>query len=211
MAHQRELADDLRLTEAVGYAGELPTQMHLRPTGDPTEDDVIGPYYRHRAPFRAKVSPPMAAGAALFITGRVWSLSNRRPVGGCLLDVWQADVAGHYDNDNPLHPPGTGRFTNRARFNCDEEGCYELETVYPGPYRMDATTWRSPHLHFLVRALRFRTLVTQLFFNGAPYLDTDPFVKRSLIIPLREMTAEAGTYLHGTFDIVLADDVDEHG
>jgi hypothetical protein len=59
---------------------------------------------------------------------------------------------------------------------------------------MDATTWRSPHLHFIVRAIGFKTLVTQLFFAGAVYLDTDPFVKKSLIMPLREHTTGTGTY-----------------
>jgi protocatechuate 3,4-dioxygenase beta subunit len=74
---------------------------------------------------------------------------------------------------------------------------------------MDATTWRSPHLHFRVRAIGLKTLVTQLFFEGARYLDTDPFVKRSLIIPLRQAAGGAGSYKRGRFDIVLTDDVDE--
>lgn len=203
---------DLKLTEAVGNTGEhsmVPEQLALRRSSDPTEDDVIGPYYRRRAPFCAKISPPMAAGDVIVIGGRVWSFHAKRPIGGCLLDVWQASAAGHYDNDDPTHQPNPRAFANRARLHCDEHGRYELETIFPGPYRMDATTWRSPHLHFLVRALGFKTLVTQLFFEGAPYLATDPFVKRSLIIPLHQVAGEAGGYRRGTFDIVLADDVDE--
>jgi protocatechuate 3,4-dioxygenase beta subunit len=207
-----EMPADFRPTEAVGNAGEhtlSPEHLALRRSRDPTEDDVIGPYYRRYAPFRAKISPPLAGGEVLVITGRVWSFRTEKPIGGCLLDLWQADAAGHYDNDDPSHPPKPHTFINRTRLYSNEHGRYELETIFPGPYRMDATTWRSPHLHILVRAIGFKTLVTQLFFEGAPYLDTDPFVKRSLIIPLRDVAAEVGKYRHGTFDIVLSDDIDE--
>jgi protocatechuate 3,4-dioxygenase beta subunit len=198
------------VTEAAGNAGEhgfSSAQIARRAERDPTEDDVIGPYYRRHAPFRAKISPPIAVGEVLVIAGTVWSFRTRRPVSGCLLDVWQADATGHYDNDDAASP--TRSFENRSRFNCDEHGRYEFETIVPGPYRMDATTWRSPHLHFLIRAIGLKTLVTQLFFDSAPYLDTDPFVKPALIIPLQQVHTDAGSYRRGRFDIVLADDVDE--
>jgi protocatechuate 3,4-dioxygenase beta subunit len=206
------LSADAKVTEAVGNLGEhsiTSEHLALRKASDPTEDDVIGPYYRRHAPYRAKVSPPMAPGEVLVISGRVWSFHFKRPVRDCLLDVWQADSEGHYDNEDPTHPPARNSFTNRARLICDEYGYYELETIFPGPYRMDATTWRSPHLHFLVRAIAFKTLVTQLFFKGAPYLDTDPFVKQPLIIPLVGVSAGTQKYRKGNFDIVLADDLDE--
>ena len=207
-----DLPAQFQVTEAIGNVGEHAlSQEHLafRRSRDPTEDDVIGPYYRRHAPFRAKISPPMASGEVLVISGTVWSFHTKRPIGSCLLDVWQANAAGHYDNDDPQHPPKPQAFTDRSRFFCDEKGRYELETIFPGPYRMDATTWRSPHLHFLVRAIGFKTLVTQLFFEDAPYLKTDPFVKPSLIIPLRDAPGDTGNYKHGIFNIVLADDVDE--
>lgn len=183
--------------------------LALRTTQHPTEDDVIGPYYRRGAPFRAKITPPMAAGDTLLISGTAWSARLRHPIGHCLLDVWQANVGGHYDNEDPANPPRPSAYMNRARLHCDEHGRYEFETIYPGPYKMDATTWRTPHLHFLVRALGYKALITQLFFENAQYLDSDPFVKPSLIIPLRKIAGDAGPYRHGIFHIVLADDVDE--
>jgi catechol 1,2-dioxygenase len=190
------------VTEAVGNVGEHSID-HAALAGrlerDPTEDDVLGPYYRRGAPFRAKVSPPLSSGDVLQISGRVWGVKDRHPVGGALLDIWQANARGHYDNDDPTHPPGANNYTNRTRLFCSEEGNYEFETIYPGPYKMDEHTWRSPHIHFIVRAVGFKTLVTQLFFEETPYLDTDPFVKRSLIIPLTKID----TQLKG--HIVVAD------
>jgi catechol 1,2-dioxygenase len=203
---------ELKLTEAIGNIGEHSISQErqaARKERDPTEDDVIGPYYRRGAPYRAKISPPMASGEVLVISGRVWSFHSKRPIRDCLLDVWQANADGHYDNEDQAHPPAPHSFVNRARLHCTEHGYYEFETIFPGPYRMDATTWRSPHIHFLVRAIGYKTLVTQLFFEGAPYLDSDPFVKQSLIIPLRGVSAGASTFRCGIFDIVLADDVDE--
>ena len=208
----RDAPDELKVTESVGNAGEHSMSLErrqFRKAADPTEDDVLGPYYRRHAPFRAKISPPMAKGDVLVVSGRVWRFRTRRVIPDCLLDVWQADEDGHYDNEDPAHPPAPHSFRHRARFYSDERGHYELETIYPGPYKMDATTWRSPHLHIIARAIGFKTLVTQLFFAGAAYLETDPFVKPSLIMPVRKQAAGAETYKICTFDIVLADDVDE--
>jgi len=196
-------------TESVGNVGEITAAARAsRMAGTPTEDDVIGPYYRAGAPFRAKISPPMASGNVLLIAGSIWSFRRRRPISNCVLDVWQADAEGHYDNEDPTQPPSRSMFQSRARLLSGEHGGYELETILPGPYQMDATTWRSPHLHFLVRAVGFKTLITQLFFEGSPYLDTDPFVKPSLIIKLADQSGDVGNYKRGVFQIVLDDDIE---
>lgn len=201
----------LLVTEAVGNVGEHSldgSALIARLERDPTEDDVLGPYYRRGAPYRAKVCPPLSDGQVLEIFGRVLGVNTQRPIFGALLDIWQANAQGHYDNDDPTHPPGPHRYANRTRLVCDERGAYEFETIYPGPYKMDEHTWRSPHIHFIVRAIGFRTLVTQLFFAGAEYLDSDPFMKPSLIIPLTEVSMPSGSYWRGRFDIVLGVDVD---
>jgi len=202
----------MNVTESVGNAGEPRPKNAMRPAlagGTPTEDDVIGPYYRAGAPYRAKVSPAGEPGDIVVIAGRVWNARTAQPAPGSRLDVWQANAAGRYDNDHPDRPPAADAFANRCRVYSDDRGYYELETIFPGPYKMDATTWRTPHIHFLVRALGLRTLVTQLFFAGAPYLDTDPFVKPSLIVGLCDTSNGSTKVRRGIFDIVLAADVDE--
>jgi hypothetical protein len=170
-----KLPDGFRVTEAIGNAGEhsmTADNLAFRQVGDPTEDDVIGPYYRKRAPYRAKISPPMAAGETLVISGGFGvSVRKHRLVTACSMSGKRMRT-GTMTMKTRRTPPQPDSFVNRARLHCEEYGHYELETVYPGPYRMDATTWRSPHLHFLVRAFGFKTLVTQLFFAGAPYLDS---------------------------------------
>jgi catechol 1,2-dioxygenase len=170
----------------------------------PTPRDVLGPFYRKGAPFRSDLSPPAAKGTALVITGSVYGAGERKPLATAVLDLWQANADGHYDNDDPAHPPPPDVYIDRARLRTDQSGRYEFKTVYPGPYMMDTTTWRTPHLHYKVRAPGYRTLVTQVFFRDAPYLATDPFVEKALIIALKAKQGDRGPYYTGTFNIVLA-------
>src|SRR4051812_11540006 len=43
----------------------------------PTEDNILGPYYREGAPFRAKVTPPLMKGTTMLIRGRVWGFDTK--------------------------------------------------------------------------------------------------------------------------------------
>src|SRR5262245_29458740 len=49
-----------------GYLKEKPSPKGTAPVAKkdftPTEDNILGPFYRERAPYRAKVTPPLAAG-----------------------------------------------------------------------------------------------------------------------------------------------------
>ena len=52
--------------------------------------------FREGAPYRAKVTPPLAEGTVLLVSGRVWGADTRKPLAGAVLDVWQADAHGRY-------------------------------------------------------------------------------------------------------------------
>jgi len=170
----------------------------------PTDSDVIGPYFRKGAPYRAKVTPPNEPGTTLLISGRVWGVDSRRPLSGTTMDIWQANEQGHYDNEDPQHPPLPHSYKNRVRLITDEHGYYEYETIHPGAYKMDPTTWRSPHIHYRVQHQAYRRLITQLFFKGDLYEDIDPFFKQSLVIPLTKEKLNGKPLERGVFDIVLA-------
>jgi len=173
----------------------------------PTDSDVIGPYFRKGAPFRAKVTPPNEPGTTLLISGRVWGVDARRPIEGASMDIWQANSEGHYDNEDPQHPPPPHSFKNRTRLVTDEHGYYEYETIHPGAYKMDPTTWRSPHIHYRVHHIGYRRLITQLFFRDDPYEDTDPFFKASLVIQLSKGQFNGKPIETGVFDIVLSSEL----
>ncbi len=168
-----------------------------------TENNIEGPFYRASAPYRAKVTPPMEPGPVLLITGRVWSLDTRKPLAGAVLDVWQANEKGRYDNDDRKNPPAKDVFVNRARMVTDEQGRYEFETIHPGSY-LNGSQYRPPHIHFRVSFAKHQTLITQLYFKGDKYQKADPFIKDSLIIELEAKKNGKAEYKAGTFDIVLA-------
>jgi catechol 1,2-dioxygenase len=170
----------------------------------PTEDNILGPYFREGAPFRAKVTPPLAKGVPLLVRGRVWGFDTKKPLSGALLDIWQADADGRYDNDDPNKPPAKGVYINRVRVLTDETGYYEFETIHPGPYKTGPNTWRPAHIHYLVRKAGYANLITQLYFQGDKFNAADEFIKPSLIIKLETAKVNGTTIETGVFDVVLA-------
>lgn len=169
-----------------------------------TEDNILGPYHRRNVPFRAKITPPLEPGTVLVIKGRVWALDTRRVLANATLDIWQANAQGRYDNDDPNRQPANNLFIHRARLVTDENGYYEYETIHPGAYQIGPRAWRPPHIHYWVRAQNYRELVTQLYFRGDPHQREDQFIRQSLIIDLREIRTQHGTYKTGIFDVILA-------
>ena len=126
-------------------------------TGIPvrTTASSAGPFYAKGAPFRAKVTPPHAAGVPLIVSGRVWGLDTRRPLGGAVLDIWQVDNRTRtYSKGGGASGNGgeAGDFSNRCRVVASESGYYEFETVHPvwyTPNPNDPSFVRSPHIHFI--------------------------------------------------------------
>ncbi len=71
-----------------------------------TVDNSLGPFYRAGAPFRSDLAEPDAPGVRLTVSGRVFDL-DCDPIADAVLDLWQANDDGNYDNDGsmPELPP----------------------------------------------------------------------------------------------------------
>ena len=82
-----------------------------------------------------------------------------RPVERALLDFWQADSNGEYDNQG---------YRLRGHQFTDAKGRFHLETVVPGLY-----TGRTRHIHVKVQAPNRPVLTTQLYFPGEPANERD--------------------------------------
>jgi catechol 1,2-dioxygenase len=152
----------------------------------PTESNIEGPYYRKDAPFRNKLATGLK-GEALKISGKVLG-PDGAPLREALVDVWQADKEGAYDNTSDA-------FVLRGRIKTDKDGLYTYETIIPGQYDLGEAK-RPAHIHYKVSAAGHALLTTQLYFKGDPWISKDPFVRKSLIIEVADKA--------GTFDIVLA-------
>ncbi len=163
----------------------------LSPTPDcgdadePTPPETAGPFFTPNSPARASLREPGMRGAPLVVEGRVVT-RGCRPVGGALLDFWQADDRGEYDNVG---------FRLRGHQFADADGRFRLETIVPGVY-----PGRTRHIHVRVQAPAGRLLTTQLYFPGEPRNRIDGLFRRDLLLA---MTTSGDARL-GRFHFVLA-------
>jgi protocatechuate 3,4-dioxygenase beta subunit len=116
-------------------------------------------------------------GERLIVHGRVTDTFGR-PVGGTLVELWQANAAGRYAHSLDRHPaPLDPNFTGTGRCLTDADGNYRFVTIKPGPYpwRNHDNAWRPAHLHFSLFGRAFtQRLVTQMYFPGDPLFFQDP-------------------------------------
>jgi catechol 1,2-dioxygenase len=177
----------------------------------PTEQDVVGPFYRFGAPFRGKLAGADEPGDRLILTGTVLAPDCRTPLPGALIEVWQANHEGIYDTVAPGNFTEVTSFHMRGMLQTDESGRYEIETIMPGRYPIPpgipglekyAGKTRPAHIHFKVMQSTHVPVTTQLYFKGDPYIADDVWAdhKPSLAIDLER----DGTLQRGVFDIVLA-------
>ena len=150
------------------------------PTGAQTE----GPYFKRSSPERSSLLEPGLAGERLVLSGQVLA-SDCRPVARALLDVWQADADGAYDNRG---------FRLRGHLFTDADGRYRLETIVPGLY-----PGRTRHIHVKLQPPGGRVLTTQLYFPDEAGNRRDGLFEPSLLVALERDAGAA----QAAFDFVL--------
>lgn len=177
--------------------------INHRSSGGTTETTVLGPFFVHGAP-EIENGGDMAAGWSgdpTYVSGRVLSTEGK-PLAGALLDLWQSNSEGSYD----VQLADTGGKQLRAKLRTDAEGRFRLRTILPTSYpvptdgpmglvleRMGRHPMRPAHLHFMVSAPGYETVVTHLFVKGDPYLESDAVfgVKDSLIVDFKRSESQA--------------------
>lgn len=180
--------------------GEPPIALVMQDNLKPTPQNPLGPFYRAGAPFRAKVTPPFEPGTVLVINGRVWAFDTKKPLAGAVLDVWHVDHTGKYSSGAANDQQG---FRNRARLITSESGYYEFEAVHPIAYQPSTDFWRSPHIHYKISHPGYKTLITELFFDGDDKHEVDPMFQLALMMKVAKQQTNGHNYESVTFDIVL--------
>ena len=151
-----------------------------------TQAVTEGPYYKAGSPEATNLIQDGMPGTPITITGQVLD-QNGQPVANALLDFWQADASGRYDN--------TG-YTLRGHQYTDANGNYTLTTVVPGLY-----TGRTEHIHVKVQAPGGPVLTTQLFFPGVAQNARDSIYEASLL--LNNVVTNADGTQSATFTFVV--------
>lgn len=161
---------------------------------EPTTTDIMGPFFSEGAPQTNTIVPSSYQGDRLFLSGSVGATDCETPIANAVLDFWQADELGAYDNEG---------FIFRGKLLTDANGQYNLETIVPGKY-LNGSSYRPAHIHLKVQAEGYEELVTQIYFRGDTDIAADPWASNpsaeNRIINLNG--GFAGDWF-GTFDIVL--------
>ena len=144
-----------------------------------------GPYFKTGSPERTSLIDSDTQGTILTLSGYVLT-TDCQPVAHALLDFWQADAQGQYDN--------TG-YTLRGHQFTDEAGRFQLVTVVPGLY-----PGRTEHIHFKVQAPNGPILTSQLFFPGVGSNQSDRIYDPALLINV--LAAGAGR-MEASFEFIL--------
>jgi hydroxyquinol 1,2-dioxygenase len=161
----------------------LVVQMNHRLDPAATPATVLGPFHIEGSPefgYGGDMSDDVP-GTPLYISGTVRDLAGN-PVGGAVLDIWQADTEGAYESQ----VPDVDEARLRAKYTTREDGSYCVRTIAPKGYtipmdgpvgdliaRTAISHFRPAHVHFLINVPGYEPLITHLFREGAEYLDSD--------------------------------------
>lgn len=167
-----------------------------------TVPSAEGPFYRAGAPWVTRLCNPNEPGEPLVIVGRVTTAETCAPLRNAVIDVWQANHTGLYDNQMKEY---ANKFYLRGRMKTDAEGHYKFTTILPAAYST-GSSMRAKHIHYKISAPGYESLTTELYFEGDKYNTTDSLVKPALITSLTDFKhpQEKRKFLKGTFDVVLA-------
>jgi hydroxyquinol 1,2-dioxygenase len=210
------------LSDTLGVSMLVDAIGHRQPEGA-TETTVLGPFYVEAAPevaYGADISAG-TEGAPLLVEGTIASLAGDR-LAGALVEVWHSDAEGYYD----VQQADLTQFSLRAKLKTDANGHFRFWSIMPKYYpipddgpvgdMLKATArhpYRPAHVHFMISAPGHETLVTHVFADDSPYLDSDAVfgVKNSLIAHFHDRPpgrapdgrALAGGWRHLTYDFGL--------
>ena len=210
-----QMCDDKRqefilLSDISGTTMLVDAINHRVPDGA-TESTIFGPFYREGAPelpTGATISQD-DRGEPVVVTGQVLSTDDT-PIPGALLDIWETDENGLYEQQDPEQPD----MNLRGKFRTNHEGRYCFVGIKPVSYAipddgpvgqlldsLGRHPFRPAHIHLLISARGFAPVTTHLFVKGDPYLDSDAVfgTKDSLIVDfIRQDSEEDAARYHVT-------------
>lgn len=208
------------LSDVLGVSMLVDAINNRKPSGA-SESTVLGPFHVQNAP-----ELPMGAdicldakGEPMLVRGRILDTQGR-PIAGARIDVWQANDEGFYDVQQQGLQPA---FNLRGVFRTGEDGRYWFRGVKPrfypipddGPVgKLLAALGRHPyrpaHLHYILEAPGFASLITHIFDPADPYIDSDAVfgVKKSLLAAfdwIEDPARIAALAMTGPFHLVVHD------
>ena len=164
-----------------------------------TTNDILGPFYRPDAPTRYDLTKGVVSGSVIELKGTVYKSDCVTPLQNALVEIWHCNAEGEYDNESE-------HFHQRAKWQTKENGAYAFKTILPGKY-LNGKLYRPAHIHFRVSEKNSKELVSQIYFQGDPHIEKDPWASKKKaelrILPI--VLEDTKGNLAVNFDIFLGD------
>ena len=135
-----------------------------------TPAQLEGPFFTPNSPERSNLISAKDKAAKIQLLGEVLD-EFCRPVQGAMLDFWQSDERGDYNNRSDRL---------RGHQFADAKGGFSLLSLMPREY-----TGRTPHLHVKVQRRNGSVLTTQLYFPNHPGNRRDFLFDQRLVLESR--------------------------
>lgn len=135
----------------------------------PTTTDILGPFYRPGAPLRSNLRIAGSNGTPIVLKGRIFKEDGKTPINNAFVEIWHCNEKEIYDNTSD-------EYNYRGAQKTKADGNYEFKSILPAPYKAVPTieaSWRPAHIHMRVSVPGQQDLITQLYFKGGKYVDTD--------------------------------------
>ncbi|MCK3777219.1 intradiol ring-cleavage dioxygenase [Ensifer sesbaniae] len=200
------------LSDTLGVSMLVDAINNRKPSGA-SESTVLGPFHVQDAPeleMGANICLDQK-GEEMVVGGRILDTEGR-PIANALIDVWQANDEGFYDVQQKGIQP---EFNLRGVFRTGPDGEYRFRAVKPKYYpipndgpvgQMLEHLGRHPnrpaHLHYIIKADGYETLITHIFDPDDPYIHSDAVfgVKQSLLATFRHVEDPARAKEYGFSD-----------
>lgn len=200
------------LSDTLGVSMLVDAINNRKPSGA-SESTVLGPFHVEDAPEMPMGSNICldAKGVPMLVEGRILG-TDGAPISGAKIDVWQANDEGFYDVQQKGIQPD---FNLRGVFRTQDDGGYHFKGVKPkfypipddGPVgrmleQLGRHPFRPAHLHYIVSANGFETLITHIFDPDDPYINSDAvFGVKSSLMAKFELIEDADRIKEAGFDV----------
>ncbi|KAM5354670.1 hypothetical protein ACJ41O_001317 [Fusarium nematophilum] len=151
-----------------------------------TATAILGPFWRADTPTRENGTTisfdTPEDGVVAYLYGTVTSAATGKPLPNASVEVWQASTNGLYEQQDDKQV----EHNLRGKFITDDQGRFSFYCLRPTPYpvpddgpagkllqMLDRHVYRPAHLHFMVIAEGYKSVVTQIFDSDSGYLDND--------------------------------------
>ena len=185
------------LSDVLGLSVLVDALNHPKPKGA-TENTVLGPFFTEDAndvKLGESIVSDVKEEKYCLVKGKVTD-EKGVPLEGAVIEVWETDETGHYDTQYE----GRQGPDYRGRLQSDKNGDFwTLGPVGKLLKRLNRHPYRPSHMHFMIIAPGFDTLVTALYVKGDPFETSDAVfgVKSSLIVDIKTVEDDATVQKYG--------------